>query len=147
MYMQMQPRLEIEFLRDDPAKIWIKACSESFAGEAEQYINAQSLEKLAERLSAFPESNTDEVTFKVGDIDSPYGHCELKFHCFDSAGHTAVLVSLSNDSACTAKFIVQFEALSLDAFVSSIKLALKSGSGVSDLIGIKVIALPYATNS
>lgn len=138
----MQPRLEIEFLRDDPAKIWVKACNETFAGEMEQYINAQILEKLAEQLSAFPQSNSDEVTFKIGDVDSPYGHCELKFHCFDSAGHTAVLVSVSNDSACVAKFTVQFEALSLDAFVSSIKFALKSGSGVSELIGIK----PYTQN-
>ena len=138
----MIPGLEIEFLRDDPSKIWVKARNETFAGETEQYINAQMLEKLAEQLSAFPKSNSDEVTFEVGDADSTYGHCELKFHCFDSAGHTAVLVSLSNDSACTAKFIVQFEALSLDAFVSSIKLALKSGSGVSDLIGIK----PYTQN-
>ena len=138
----MQPRLEIEFLLDEPAKIWLKACNETYAGETEQYINAQMCEKLAEQLSAFPQSNSDEVTFKVGDVDSPYGHCELKFHCIDSTGHTAVLVSLSNDTACTAKFIVQFEALSLDAFVSSFKLALKSGSGVSELIGIK----PYTQN-
>ncbi|KTD97971.1 hypothetical protein [Pseudoalteromonas sp. H71] len=133
----MQPRLEIEFLRDDPSKIWVKACNESFAGETEQYINAQILEKLTEQLSAFPQSNSDEVIFKVGELGSSYGHCEFKFYCFDSAGHTAVLVSLSNDSACIAKFTVQFEALSLDAFVSDIKLALKSGSGVSDLIGIE----------
>ncbi|MUH71992.1 hypothetical protein [Psychrosphaera haliotis] len=138
----MQPRLEIEFLRDDPAKIWVKACNESFAGETEQYINAQVLEKLAEQLSSFPQSNSDEVTFKVGDVGSPNGHCEFKFHCFDSAGHTAVLVSLSNDCASIAKFTVQFEALSLDVFISAIKLALKSGSGVSDLIGIK----PYTQN-
>ena len=138
----MQPRLEIEFLRDDPAKIWVKACNETFAGETEQYINAQMLEKLAEQLSAFPQSSSDEVIFKAGEVDSLYGHCELKFHCFDSAGHTAVFVSVSNDSACIAKFIVQFEALSLDAFVASIKLALKSGSGVSELIGIK----PYTQN-
>ena len=140
--MNMEPRLEIEFLQGDPAKIWVKACNETFAGETEQYINAQALEKLAEQLSAFPQSNSDEVTFTIDDVDSPYGHCNLKFHCFDSAGHTAVLVSLSNDSACTAKFNVQFEALSLDAFVSSIKLALKSGSGISELIGIK----PYTQN-
>ncbi|ATD10075.1 hypothetical protein SIO17_23285 [Pseudoalteromonas piscicida] len=138
----MQPRLEIEFLRDDPAKIWVKASNETFAGETEHYINAQMLEKLAEQLSLFPQSNSDKVTFKVGDIDSHYGHCELKFHCFDSAGHTAVLVSVSNDRACIAKFVVQFEALSLDAFVASMKLALKSGSGVSELIGIK----PYTQN-
>ena len=93
----MQPRLEIEFLRDDPAKIWVKASNETFAGETEHYINAQMLEKLAEQLSLFPQSNSDKVTFKVGDIDSHYGHCELKFHCFDSAGHMAVLVSVSND--------------------------------------------------
>jgi len=138
----MESRLEIEFLRNEPSKIWVKASNETFAGETEQYINAQMLEKLAEQLSAFPKSNSDEVTFEVGDVDSTYGHCELKFHCFDSAGHTAVLVSVSNDSACVAKFTVQFEALSLDAFVSSIKFSLNSGSGVSELIGIK----PYTQN-
>ncbi|KTF16328.1 MULTISPECIES: hypothetical protein [unclassified Pseudoalteromonas] len=138
----MQPRLEIEFLRNDPSKIWVKACNETFAGETEQYINAQMLEKLAEQLSVFPKSNSDEVTFEVGDADSTYGHCELKFHCFDSAGHMAVLVSVSNDRECVAKFTVQFEALSLDAFVSSIKVSLNSGSGVSELIGIK----PYTQN-
>jgi len=138
----MQPRLEIEFLRDDPSKIWVKACNESFAGETEQYINAQILEKLTKQLSAFPQSNSDEVIFKVGDVDSAFGHCELKFQCFDSAGHTAVQVSVSNDNACFGKFTVQFEALSLDAFLSSIKFALKSGSGVSELIGIK----PYTQN-
>jgi len=138
----MQPRLEIEYLRSDPSKIWVKARNETFAGETEQYINAQLLEELAHKLSMFPKSNSDEVTFRVGDIDSAYGHCDFKFHCFDSAGHTAVLVSVSNDSACVAKFTVQFEALALDNFVSSIKLALKSGSGLSELIGIN----PYTQN-
>ncbi|MBY6016772.1 hypothetical protein KUW04_03055 [Halomonas denitrificans] len=138
----MQPRLEFKFLQSDPSKIWVKACNNAFAGETEQYINVKLLEALAHQLSIFPKSNSDEVTFGVGDIDSTYGHCGLKFHCFDSAGHTAVLVSVSNDSACVAKFTVQFEALALDSFVSSIKLALKSGSGVSELIGIN----PYTQN-
>ena len=138
----MQPKLEIEFLRDEPSKIWVTACNETFAGKTEQYISAQLLEEFANQLSVFPKSNSDEVTFKVGDVDSAFGHCELKFQCFDSAGHTAVQVSVSNDNACFGKFTVQFEALSLDAFLSSIKFALKSGSGVSELIGIK----PYTQN-
>ena len=138
----MQPRLEIEFLRDEPSKIWITACNEDFAGKTEQYLNVQLLEEFANQLSVFPQSNSDEVVFKTGDADSSYGYCELKFHCFDSAGHTAVLVSVSNDNACTAKFTVQFEALALDIFVSSIKFSLKSGSGVSELVGIK----PYTQN-
>ena len=138
----MQSRLEIEFLRGDPSKILVKASNEGFAGETEAYINDQLLQELAEQLSGFPKSNSDEVVFGFGDEDSKYGYCMLKFYCFDSIGHTVVSVSVSNDNSCIAKFTVQFEALSLDMFVSSIKLALESGSGVSELIGIK----PYTQN-
>ncbi len=146
----MQPRLEIEFLSDDPSKIWVKACNEKFAGETEQYINAQWLTELAENLSGFPKSNLDEVVFEAGSESSKNGYCKFKFYCTDSAGHTAILVSISNgisgnetaDNQSFAKFKIQFEALSLDTFASSIKLALKSGSGVSELIGIK----PYTQN-
>ncbi|MBA6262220.1 hypothetical protein [Colwellia sp. Bg11-12] len=134
----MEPRLDIEFLRDDPSKIWIKACNEAFAGETEQYINAQCLQELAEQLTGFPKSNSDEVVFKVGVENSDYGHCLLKFYCIDSAGHTAVLVSVSNDSFNIAKFTVQFEALSLDMFISSIKYAIEVGKGSSELKGINV---------
>jgi len=133
----MAPRLEIEFLRDDPSKIWVKACNEGFAGETEQYINAQWLQELAEQLSGFPKSNSDEVVFEVGEEDSTSGYCMLKFYCIDSVGHTAVLVSVSNDNLCIAKFTVQFEALSLDMFVASIKRAIEIGKGTSELKGIK----------
>ncbi|MGJ8694672.1 MAG: hypothetical protein ACSHW0_19615 [Thalassotalea sp.] len=132
----MQPRLEIEFLRDDPSKIWVKACNESFAGETEQYINAQSLQDLAEKLSGFPRSNSDEVVFEIGEEGEKYGYCLLKFYCFDSAGHTAVLVSVANDNSCIAKFTVQFEALALDMFISSMKSAIEIGKGTSELKGI-----------
>jgi hypothetical protein len=53
----MEPRLDIDFLRDEPSKIWVKACNEGFAGETEQYINSQCLEELSEQLSGFPKSN------------------------------------------------------------------------------------------
>ncbi|MGY0403819.1 hypothetical protein [Pseudoalteromonas sp. PAR1] len=132
----MQPRLELEFLQDDPSKIWVKACNERFAGETEQYFNAQSLRDLAENLSSFPKSNSDEIIFEVGEVGSSYGHCFLKFYCIDSAGHTAVFISVSDGESNSAKFTVQFEVLSLDMFVSSINFALKSGNGVSELIGI-----------
>ena len=107
-----------------------------------QYINAQCLQELAEQLSGFPKSNSYEVVFKVGDENSDYGHCLLKFYCIDSAGHTAVLVSVSNDSFNIAKFTVQFEALSLDMFISSIKHAIEVGKGNSELKGIS----PYTQN-
>tara|TARA_R110001583_G_scaffold142695_1_gene294876 strand:- start:210 stop:629 length:420 start_codon:yes stop_codon:yes gene_type:complete len=132
----MQPRLEIEFLRDDPSKIWLKACNEGFAGETEQYVNARLLQELAEQLSGFPKSNADEVVFEIGKEGSKYGYCMLKFYCFDSAGHTAVLVSVLDDNSNNAKFTVQFEALSLDMFVSSMKSAIEIGKGTSELKGI-----------
>jgi hypothetical protein len=132
----MQPRLEIEFIHDDPSKIWVKACNESFAGETDQYINAQLLRELAEQLSDFPKSNSDEVVFEIGKEGEKYGYCMLKFYCFDSAGHTAVLVSVSNDNSCIAKFTVQFEALALDMFISSMNSAIEIGKGTFELKGI-----------
>jgi hypothetical protein len=132
----MEPRLEIEFLRNDPSKIWVKACNEGFAGETEQYINSQCLQELSDQLLGFPKSNSDELIFEVGEENSTDGHCLLKFYCIDSAGHTAVLVSISNDSSNIAKFTVQFEALSLDIFNSSIKHAIEVGRGSSELKGI-----------
>ncbi|MBU0913156.1 MAG: hypothetical protein KKF22_11505 [Gammaproteobacteria bacterium] len=132
----MQPRLEIEFLRSDPSKIWVKACNEGFAGETEQYINDKLLQDLTEQLSGFPKSNLDEVVFEVGENGSPCGHCILKFFCFDSVGHTAVLVSVSNDNSCVAKFTLHFEALFLDIFISSLKSAIEIGKGKSELKGI-----------
>ncbi len=51
--MNMQPRLEFEFLRSDPSKIWVKACNDAFAGETEQYINAQLLEEKLKQTPIF----------------------------------------------------------------------------------------------
>ena len=132
----MQPRLEIEFFRSAPSKIWVKACNQGFAGETEQYINDQLLQELTEQLSGFPKSNSDEVVFEVGADGSPYGHCILKFFCFDSVGHTAVFVSVSDENSCVAKFTLQFEALFLDVFISSLKKAIEIGEGKSELKGI-----------
>jgi len=136
----MQPSLEIEYFRSDPSKIWVKACNQGFAGETEQYINDQLLQDLIEQLSGFPKSNLDEVVFEVGEDGSPYGHCILKFFCFDSVGHTAVLVSVSNENSCVAKFTLQFEALFLDMFISSLKKAIEIGVGKSELKGINAYA-------
>ncbi len=143
--MNMQPRLEIEYLNDDPSKIWVNACNEKFAGATEQYINAQCLQKLADNLEDFPKSNKDEVLFEAGEEGERSGHCRLKFYCIDSAGNTAVHVSLSNgvvgnesaDNQYIAKFKIQFEALSLDTFVSSLNLALRARAGSCELIGVR----------
>ena len=140
----MEPRLELNFLGGDPSKICLKACNEGFAGETEQYINEKWLQVLIEQLYGFPKSSSDEVVFEVGEEGSTNGHCRLTFYCFDSAGHTAVIVSASNgiagnvssDNLCTAKFKVQFEASSLDIFTSSIKRALEMGKGICKLKGI-----------
>lgn len=140
----MEPRLEIKFLRDEPSKIWVKACNESFAGETEQYINAKWLQILSEQLAGFPNSNLDEVIFEVGEEGSTNGYCKFKFYCFDSAGHAAVLVSVSNelagnvssDNLYSASFKIQFEASSLDSFTSSLNRALIAGEGTSMLKGI-----------
>lgn len=132
----MQPRLEIEFVRSDPPKISVTACNEGFAGETEQYLNEQLLQNLMEQLSGFPKSHLDEVVFEVGEDGSPHGHFMLKFFCFDSVGHTALFVSVSNNNSCAAKFTLQFEALSLDMFISSLKNAIEVGKGKSELRGI-----------
>jgi hypothetical protein len=140
----MEPRLEIKFLRDDPSKIWVTANNESFAGETEQYINPKTLQNLSDQLVGFPKSNSDEVIFEIGEKDLTDGYCKLKFYCFDSAGHTAVIVSISNgiagnqssDNLCSAIFKLQFEAFSLDEFSSSMKRVLDLGEGKSVLIGI-----------
>jgi hypothetical protein len=146
VYLKLKAIIELTFLRDDTAKVWITASNGRFSGETEQYINADVLQTLSEQLVGFPKSNSDEVIFEIGEKDSIYGHCKFKFkfYCFDSAGHTAVIVSVSNeiagnesaDNICYAKFKIQFEASSLDEFSSSIKRALNSGEGKSVLLGI-----------
>jgi hypothetical protein len=144
VYLELKAIIELTFLRDDPPKVWITASNGSFSGETEQYINADVLQTLSEQLVGFPKSNSDEVIFEIGEKGSIYGHCKFKFYCFDSAGHTAVIVSVSNeiagnesaDNICSAKFKMQFEASSLDEFSSSIKSALNSGEGKSVLLGI-----------
>ncbi len=132
----MKPRLELKFLYSDPSKIWVKASSESFAGETELYFNSEKLEVLVEELASFPSSISDEVVFEIGEKESRFGYCNLKFYCYDSWGHTAVLVSVSDEDLCSAHFKVQFELAALDKFNSSLRSALNSGKGIVKLEGI-----------
>lgn len=138
----MEPNLEIKFLESEPSKIWLKACSDGFAGETEQYLNPQSLRELAEQLTGFPKSISEEVTFELGKETSSLGYCKLTFRCIDLAGHTSVSVLISNENSFEAKFTMQFESLSLDTFTTAIIVAIENGDGVAVLQGIK----PYTQN-
>ncbi|MBR9916331.1 hypothetical protein GYB29_01260 [bacterium] len=140
----MKSRLELRFLYSDPSKIWLKACNESFAGETEVYLNEEKLVVLVEELVRFPSSISDKVVFEIGEKESRFGYCKLKFYCYDSWGHSAVLVSVSNevadsvsdDNLYSAHFKVQFELAELDRFISSLRSALNSGKGIAKLEGI-----------
>ena len=140
----MEPKLELEYLKSDPSKIWITANNSSFAGAMEENLNENDLETLAIELNDFPTSNKSEVLFEVGSKESPHGYCKLRFYCFDSAGHTAVIVTLANsiasnvtdDNRCFVTMKMQFEANALDAFRSSIVSGLKSGKGKATLQGV-----------
>lgn len=140
----MNPVLEIEYLESDPSKIWVVANNSSFAGCTEEYINESTLQNLASELEGFPRSSGAEVLFEAGSEDSHSGYCKLRFYCFDSAGHTAVIVELANpiasnvsvDNRCKVTMKLQFEASSLDSFRDSLLRALKAGKGKASLRGI-----------
>lgn len=140
----MDPKLEIEYLESDPSKIWVTANNSVFAGGMDVYINENTLRTLAAELEEFPRSSNAEIVYEAGSEESPYGYCGLRFYCFDSAGHTAVIVKLINeiasnvpdDNRCQVVMKLQFEAISLDSFKNSLIHALKAGKGKATLRGI-----------
>jgi hypothetical protein len=144
MQNHMKPKLEIEYLESDPSKIWVTANNSSFAGSMEEYLNESTLHILVEELEGFPLSGKSEVFFQVGSKESRFGFCSLRFYCFDSVGHTAVIVSLangiaSNESEYNRSIVtmkLQFEVLALNVFRESLVLGLKAGKGKSTLKGI-----------
>ena len=141
---RMEPMLEIEYLGGDPSKIWVTANNSSFAGAMEGYLNDNTLHKLVDDLKGFSVSNRPEAIFEVGSREAPYGFCGLRFYCFDSAGHTAVIVALANeiasneteDNRCFVTLKLQFEAAALDSFRESLVSGLKAGKGKALLKGI-----------
>jgi hypothetical protein len=140
----MKPKLEIQYLKSDPSKIWITANNSCFAGAMEEYLNEKYLSKLAEELEGFPVSSQSEVTFEVGKKEMQSSYCRLRFYCYDSVGHTAVIVTLANgiasnetkDNRCMVTFKLQFEAVALDSFRASLVSGLRLGKGKATLKGI-----------
>jgi hypothetical protein len=140
----MFPKLELTYARSDTTKIVVKANNANFAGETELYAHPSKFALLAEELNGFPNSIEHEVVFEVSNKESGYGHCCLKFYCFDKIGHTALHVSLSTEASnhgnkkgySCADFKIHFEASELDVFVSSLQKALDAGHGTSKLMGI-----------
>jgi hypothetical protein len=141
----MEPYLELTFRKNDPSKIWVRGANENFAGAAEQYINDEEINLLAENLKAFPSSTEATVTFEAGKNESTHGYCKLHFYCFDSTGHTAVQISLANelasnedeDNRCMVVLKLQFEPVELDRFVSTLNEAINNGGGVATLKGVR----------
>lgn len=140
----MEPKLEIEYLESNPSKIWVTANNSSFAGTMEGYLNKKTLHKLVNDLEGFPDSAQSEAIFELGSKEAPYAYCSLRFYCFDSVGHTAVIVTIANDIAsnetednrCFVTMKLQFEATALDSFRASLLSRLEAGKGKAILEGI-----------
>ncbi len=139
----MTPQLEFEYIENDAPKIWVKTSNGLFAGEMKEYISPKRLIDLAAELEGFP-NGFEKMIFEIGKNEIPYAHCALKFYCFDSIKHTAVMISLSNgldsnvkeDNRCQTTFKLQFEAATLDSFRTQLASAIKNGKGKAVLIGI-----------
>ena len=121
----MVGRLTIQVVErdDDYLGLDIHASSERFAGSARVYAGLDDLTELADRISGFPQSATDERRYEFGSQESNIasGYCSLCFICSDGAGHARLEVVLKDDAARhehgLASFGFQVFATEIDRFV------------------------------
>ena len=120
----MNAFLEIEFVRDEPSKIRVRASNGRFSGFSETYTNAAWLESFCKELSAFPSTEERDVEFESSRGKGESADCYLKVFLSDELGHVEVFVALkegvySGDNPDKAKFTVRCEMASIDNFVTS----------------------------
>lgn len=107
---------------DDYLGLDIHASSERFAGSARVYAGLDDLTELADRISGFPQSATDERRYEFGSQETNVagGYCLLRFICSDGAGHAKLEVVLKDDARNehgSASFGFQVFATEIDRFV------------------------------
>ena len=140
----MQPKLEIEYLRGQHSSIWIDASNAHFAGCIEGQAHDDALKKLVNDLRHFPASNDAEVYFEIGEQTSLASFCSIRFFCLDTIDTLASEITLANqdapsdpsDSVSMVTLSLQFQPVSLSAFVSSLQHALDEGRGIALLQGV-----------
>ena len=139
---RMESELEIEYVIDEPTKIFVKASNGYFSGYTEDYINAKWLVSLADELVGFPKNLESEVNFYSSPTDPENSILSLHFYCHDNKGHTSAKVRIRGTknnklSSELAAFEMQFEVSALDRFVQNILSIPLRGTGKLKLTGIK----------
>jgi hypothetical protein len=121
----MSGRLTIQVVGrdDDYLALDIRAASERFAGSARVYASLDELTDLAEQISGFPQSTSDERNYEFGTQEPGWagGFCSLRFYCIDGSGHARLGVVLIDDKGRhwpgSASFGFEVFATEIDQFV------------------------------
>ena len=127
--MEFERSLSISVLwfDSDMIELRIRAASDRFAGSCDVYVSHGTLGEFASALAGFPAGLKDERCYEFGTLDpqSVPGFCEFRFYCTNSAGHTALDITIHDNYTkhpkSSAKFIIPIEPAGVDNFVQGLK--------------------------
>ena len=110
-----------QYDEDDPPHTLVAVSGGGCAAQQDAYIDEASWLEFGRALQGFPRDLTHAVTFAHGSPDpSSYCHIELRAYVYDSVGHTALRVRMTNHGrdpqARSASFSLLVEAATLNRF-------------------------------
>lgn len=121
--------------------ITIHARNERYSGTTYIYAEPNDLTKLAEKISNFPTSGSDEKIYELGSLDPKRagGYCRVRFYTLDSQGHIALEIQMNDDDSyykeANAKFHFSLFPVNIDLFIQELNAMQAKGFGEANLRG------------
>lgn len=138
---EQQLRIEIIWNDVDMVEVCASASNGRYGGATRFYTTVEELSELANKLEGFPRKTADTIEFETGKKggDSFLG---LRFYCINGAGHTAVYISMEEQSRNydarpeerqSVGFELRYEAGLIDQFRRDLLRMTESREGVASL--------------
>ncbi|MDT7602822.1 MAG: hypothetical protein QOF61_819 [Acidobacteriota bacterium] len=133
--------MEIIWNDVDMVEVCASASNGRYGGVTQFYTTVEELSELANRLKGFPQKIIDIVQFETGGKGGD-SFLSLKFYCIDGVGHTAVYISMEEQSRNyyarpeerqVVAFELRCEAGLIDKFRRELLRVAESQSGVASL--------------
>ncbi|HEY4380708.1 MAG TPA: hypothetical protein VGN01_10215 [Acidobacteriaceae bacterium] len=132
--------IRVVYFDADIYELRITATNGDFSGSVCLYVAIGQLGELADELSGFPRTSTDEREIELGTFERGYagGGVRASFRCIDGAGHIQMRVRTETDHnqdapAQSVMLFLPIEPASIDKFVEELHALEDSRTGEAAL--------------
>jgi hypothetical protein len=110
--------------------LMVSASSFSFSGQIEVFTTPQALIAFGERLTSFPASTSDKVSFEYGSSSGEWAaHLLLEAAVIDGVGHSAIRVRMQSFGGPACGSLAEFSIPSEPAGINELGHAIVGWAG------------------